>query len=274
MVNTLLGEPPVAPFSFSLAGKEPLFLTAQGVYAITAEDLTGEKYSQERSFYIKTALIEADAKEEACATTYQDFYVLAVGGSIYLLDLQQRSYERDSPYSSYQYEGYDWPEISARVLWVQDGALCFGTDDGRICQFYTDPEAPGSYSDDGRPINAYWETGDLDGKAFYKVKTFTSVSCRLASGIQTGVKIFAQKRGIWSQVFDAKSRARFLDFNYIDFSKFVFRTDPTPRTVVGKIKLKKVDKVRFRFQNQELNEPFGLYSAGVEWKEPGNNYKR
>lgn len=274
IVNTLLGEPPVAPFSFELSGKEPLFLTGQGVYAITAEDLTGEKYSQERSFYIKTALQAMEKPEQCCSTIYQDFYVLSTGKEFYLLDLEQRAYERDSPYSSYQYECYYWPEIAARTVWVQGGALCFGTEQGTICRFYTNTEEPVSYSDDGRAINAYWETGDLDGKLFFHVKTFTSVSCRLASGIQTGVKIFAQKRGIWSQVFDAKNRARFLSFNFINFAKFTFRTDPTPRTVAGKIKVKKVDKVRFRLQNEALNEPFGLYAFGVEWREPGNNYKR
>lgn len=50
VTNTLLGEAPVAPFSFAYIGKEPLFLTERGIYAITAEELTGEKYTQERSY--------------------------------------------------------------------------------------------------------------------------------------------------------------------------------------------------------------------------------
>ena len=133
---------------------------------------------------------------------------------------------------------------------------------------------PRSYSDDGKAIDAYWETSDFDGKGFFKTKTFTSVSCRLASAPLTGVKIFAQKRGLWSLVFDAKERARYFTWDYIDFSKFVFSSDRTPRTLCGKIKVKKVDKVRFRLQNAELNEPFGLYAFGLEWREPGNNYKR
>lgn len=49
VTNTLLGEAPAAPFSFAYIGKEPLFLTERGIYAITAEELTGEKYTQERS---------------------------------------------------------------------------------------------------------------------------------------------------------------------------------------------------------------------------------
>ena len=73
-------------------------------------------------------------------------------------------------------------------------------------------------------------------------------------------------------VFDAKERARYFDWSYIDFSKFVFSADRTPRTLCGKVKIKKVDKTRFRLQNREKNEPFGIYAFGVEWKEPGSGW--
>lgn len=272
--NTLLGENAVAPGSFALSGKEPLFLTEQGVYAITAEELTGEKYSQERSYYIGSVLREAAGKSAAVGIIYRDFYVLALNGTLYLLDLQQKTYEKNSPYSSFQYECYYWPGIPATVLWVDGDAMCFGTAAGKLCRFAVNVDAPESYNDDGAAIDAYWETSDFDGKAFFKTKTFTGIAVRLAAAVLTGVKIFAIKRGLWSQVFDAKERARYFDWSYIDFAKFVFSADQTPRTLYGKIKVKKVDKVRFRLQNKELNEPFGLYAFGLEWKEPGSNYKR
>ena len=274
ITNTLLGEAPVAPHSFAYLGKDPLFLTGRGVYAITAEELTGEKYSQERSYYISSALAEYKAGEEAFASVYRDFYVLSIGGDLYFLDGQQRSYEKDRPYSSYQYEAYYWPDIGARLTWTEDGALWFGTEDGKLKEFARNVDDPESYNDDGAAIDAYWETSDFDGKTFFKNKTFTAVSVRLAAAVLTGVKIYAQRRGIWKLVYDAKERARFFDWNYIDFSKFVFSSDRTPRTLSGKVKIKKVDKTRFRLQNSEKNEPFGIYAFGVEWKEPGSNYKR
>ena len=274
VTNTLLGEAPVAPRSFAYLGKEPLFLTERGVYAITAEELTGEKYTQERSYFISTALSAMAGKEEAAASVYRDFYVLAIGGTLYLLDGQQKTYEKNNPYSSYQYEAYHWPDIGARITWVEDGVLWFGTADGKLKAFSSNVDDPASYNDDGAAIDAYWETSDFDGEAFFKNKTFTSVSVRLAAAVLTGVKIYAQRRGIWGLVFDAKERARYFDWSYIDFAKFVFSTDRTPRTLSGKVKIKKVDKTRFRLQNSEKNEPFGLYAFGVEWKEPGSNYKR
>lgn len=91
------------------------------------------------------------------------------------------------------------------------------------------------------------------------MKTFTGVAVRLAAAINTGVAVYAQVRGVWKQVFSSGTKARYFDgsFRYIDFSKFTFSTDRTPRTLFGKIKIKKADKVRFRLQNNVLNEPFG-----------------
>ena len=274
IVNTLIGENAVAMDSFASSNKEPLFLTEKGVFAITAEELTGEKISQERSYYIASALMDAAGKEEAVSTIYREFYTMALNNTVYLLDLQQKNYERNSPYSSFQYECYYWPDIPVRILWTEGERLCFGTEDGRICKFAVNVDRADSYNDDGKAIDAYWETSDFDGDAFFKSKTFTGIAVRLASAVLTGVKVYAQKRGLWSQVFDAKDRARYFSWDYVDFAKFVFSSDQTPRTLYGKVKIKKVDKVRFRLQNNELNEPFGIYAFGLEWREPGANYKR
>ncbi len=265
----------VAPDTFCRTDKEPLFLTDRGVFAITAEELTGEKYSQERSYYIGSAIREAEDRSAASACIYGDFYAMALDGTVYLLDLQQKTYEKNSPYSSFQYECYYFPDIPARVMFTdKDGALCFGTADGKLCRFASDPDSPASYNDDGEAITAYWDTADFDGNLFFQTKSFTGVAARLAAAPVTGVKIYALVRGIWKQVYDAKSKARYLSFDYIDFAKFTFSGDQTPRTLYGKVKLKKVDKVRFRLRNDEVNEPFGLYAFGVQYKEPGTNYRR
>lgn len=132
---------------------------------------------------------------------------------------------------------------------------------------------PASYNDDGRAIEAYWETSDFDGRVMFKNKTITAIAVRLAAAVLTGVKVDALKKGMWSQVYESGEKARYFDWGYIEWAKFVFSTDRTPHTLVGKTKIKKVDKVRFRLKNSEKNEPFGIYSFGLEWKEPGSNYK-
>ena len=47
IVNILQGEGAIGPYSFGYLGTEPLFLTKLGVYAITAQDITGEKIQPE-----------------------------------------------------------------------------------------------------------------------------------------------------------------------------------------------------------------------------------
>ena len=53
------------------------------------------------------------------------------------------------------------------------------------------------------------------------------------------------------------------------FSKLSFSPDTTPKTIPTKIKVKKVDKARFRFENDVLNEPFGLFDLAWEYVENG-----
>ena len=99
-----LSYPGVRQILLASLNSEPLFLTARGVYALTPSDVTGERYAQERSWYIGAALTREQAMEKACATVWGRFYVLAVNGTLYLLDGAQKSYESKNPYSTYQYE--------------------------------------------------------------------------------------------------------------------------------------------------------------------------
>lgn len=272
IVGALQGAGALGKYTFAYLSSEPVFLTRLGVYAITPADITGERYAQNRSFYINKALQEEANPEEAYGFSYKDFYLLSLNGTVYLLDGLQKTYEKNQPYSVYQYECYYWTGINARILWEQDGALCFGTGDGKIMKFYTDPEAQESYNDNGQAIISHWDLPDIDGKYFYKNKTFRYIAVRLASAIATGVRIKVQKKGIWYDLWDSGGKARYFDFGYIDFGKLSFSSDRTPRTLGRKIKIKKVDKARFRLENNELNEPFGIYNIALEFVED-KNYK-
>lgn len=269
IVNTLQGEGAIAKYSFAYLQSEPLFLTRLGVYAITPQDITGEKYSQNRSFYINNALQEEPNLTDAYAFIYRDFYLLALNKKVYILDGLQRGYAKGEPYSTYQYECYYWLGIDARILYERGGALRFGTPGGDIMEFYTDPTAQESYNDCGKAIEAVWSLPDIDGKLFFRNKTFRRIYVRLASAIATGVKIWVQKRGLWYPLFDSKGKARYFTWSHITWSKFSWSTDKTPKTIGGKIKVKKVDKARFRLENKELNEPFGLYNVALEYTETG-----
>lgn len=269
IIGSLQGKGAIAKHSFAYLSTEPLFLTELGIMAITAADITGEKYSQNRSFYINKQLNSEATKKDAFGFTYRDFYLLAVDERVYILDGLQKTYERGAPYSTYQYECYYWENLGARIFWEKDGKLYFGSQYGELNCFYNDPENPLSYQDKGKAIEAYWDIPDIDGSHFFQNKTFRRISVRLASALATGVKIKAQKRGIWYEIADAQAKARYLDFSAVNFEKFAFSSDQTPKTINTKIRVKKVDKVRFRLENNQKNEPFGIYSVAFTFSEQG-----
>lgn len=271
VVATLQGAGAVAPWSFGYLATEPIFLTKRGVYAVTAQDITGEKYSQNRSYYIDGKLLEEPNLEKAYACIYNDFYILSLNGKFYILDgLQPIQTDKSMPYATRQYACFYRENVPATCVWVFNDVLHFGTADGRICTFYKDKNDLYSYNDDGEAIPCVWETPDLDGRYFFKNKTFRYIAIRLDSAIATSINIYTMKRGIWNHAKTDSTKGRYFTFPYLNFEKFSFSTDTTQKIVHTKLRLKKVDKARFRFTNTEINEPFGIYDVALEYIENGN----
>jgi len=271
LINTLQGHGVVAPYAFAYLSNEPIFLTKAGIYAITAQDITGEKYSQNRSFYLNGKLTKESNLEDAVATVFNDMYVLAVNNKLYILDgLQATRTDRSEPYSTRQYVGFHCTNVPAVCLWTDEDALWFGTNDGKVCDFHTDIEALESYNDDGKEIYCCWETPDLDGKLFYKNKTFRYFAIRMMKALKTSVQLWSQKLGAWSFIKEDTASGILFDFDNIDFDNFSFSTDASEKVVHTKVRVKKVDKARFRVENGKLNEPFGLFDLALEYIESGN----
>ena len=271
IVNTLQGPGAIAKDTFAYLATEPVFLTRLGVYAVTAQDITGEKYAQNRSFFLNGKLLNEENLEKAFAFVWQDMYWLCVNNVCYILDgLQPLMTDKSMPYATRQYAGFYCVNIPATTMWEQDGKLNFGTADGKLCQFYTNKDDNLSYNDDGKEIDCRWETPDIDGKLFYKNKTFRHMSVRLGAALATSLRISVQKRGVWSEIKYDDYSARYLSFANIIFSKFTFSSDDTPRVIPTKLRVKKVDKARFRLENNVLNEPFTLYNISLEYVENGN----
>lgn len=271
IVASLQGAGAVAPWSFAYLETEPIFLTKRGIYAVTAQDITGEKYSQNRSYFIDGKLLKEDRLKDAYACVFNDFYLLSINGKLYILDgLQPIRTDNSMPYSTRMYACFYRENVPATCIWTFNDRLYFGTEDGKLCTFYTDSKALESYNDDGEAIPCVWETPDLDGKYFFKNKTFKYFAVRLDSAIATSVNIFTMKRGIWNHAKTDSTKARYFYFPSLDFSKFTFGTDTTQKIIHTKIRVKKVDKARFRLTNTEVDEPFGIFDVALEYIENGN----
>ena len=136
--------------------------------------------------------------------------------------------------------------------------------------FYSNAESPDSYNDNGEAIECGWETPDIDGKLFYKNKTFRYLAVRLRRAFRTSVKVFNLKRGVWTLVKDEESTTQYFMFSRLKFSEVNFSSDDTEKIVSTKMRIKKVDKARFRFENNIVNESFGIFNIAMEFVENGN----
>ena len=271
ITNTIQGPGAIAKYSFAYCANEPVFLTNLGIYAITPSDIVGERFSQNRSYYMNGKLLDETNKADAYACVYKDMYWLCLNGVAYILDGQQNlGTNKNKPYSTRQYACFYETNIPARVMWVDGTNLFFGADNGKVYEFYTDPNEITSYNDDGAAISAEWETPDLAGALFYKNKSFRYLALQMAPSVVTSVAVYAMKRGIWSNIWNDNTHARFFSYHQLRYSRFTYSNDQTARTLHNKIRIKRVDKARFRFVNDTLNEPFGLMQIAVEFVENGN----
>ena len=268
VVKNLMGEGAIAPAGFVFMEKEQLFLTARGVYAITTEDVSGEKYTQNRSYFINKALCAEENLEKAFCTKWKQFYVIAINGKLYLLDSSRKSYERGEPLSASQYESYLWTGIDARVIWEEKGILFFGNEEGKVYRFTED-----GYSDDGKSIEAYWSIPDFCGENFWKNKTVKIVAAQLAPFEQNKVRIEYKTDGFWKVLKEWTGKISYFGWKKFSWADFCWSGNKNPRTVLVKTKIKKFDKAGFRIVCDGFEKAFGLYGFSLEYTENGR-YKK
>ena len=255
--------------------KEPIFLTAEGICAVTPYEYVSERYVQNRSAYLNMVLREERGLENAYSCVYDDFYMLAVNGKVYILDTLEVTHLKETG-SRYQYDAYLWDDIPARVMYSFDRKLYFGTDDGRIYQFFDDKDSITSYMDfseepySGVPVKARWDF-DFSGDDFYKNKRIRYIAVKLAAHVMTSVEVWARIKGEWRLLIgDSGGLARYFSYPHVCYSKFSYSGNINPRTIGKKVKIKKVDSVRFSIRNEQGLEPFGIFEIALEYTEAGN----
>ncbi len=271
LINTLQGAGAISKYAFSYLATEPVFLTRLGVYAVTAQDITGEKYAQDRSYYLEGKLLKEPGLENAFAYTWKDYYILGINDHLYVLDgLQPMHTDKSRPYATRQYAGFYFTNVPASCFFEINAELYFGSSNGCIYKWNTDEKLLASYSDDGEPITAIWETADISEKMFYKKKTYRYLAIRCMPEISSSIEVHAQKDGIWQLLKDDTITLKYFSYAYLNYSKLTYSTNKTQRVTAMKIRLKKLDHVRFRFENNKLNEPLGINDFAVEYTQGGN----
>lgn len=260
----------ISKYCFGSLGTEPVFLARQGVYALTTQYLTQERYAQVRSWYVNPKLVAEANLSEAVGKEYNNYFYLAVNGHVYVADGRQKVYEKNAPQNEYQYEWYYLTGIDARVFWEFDGRLYFGDNDGDVKVFKLTSEDTGAdpaYTDDGEPIHAIWFTPifTLDELSRYKnLKGFWLMPSPFRrSSINVYYKVNGEMKLVKHTTMDI------FDFNEVDFERFSFITDDSPIIIATNAKAKKFMLIQFAFENNVAGEGFGFYEAQATYTVAG-----
>ena len=254
----------VSMTAFSTLRDDPLFLSNEGVFAIASSSVNQERVLQDRSFYVNSKLTKEAGLDKAVSVVWNGYYILCVNGHCYVADSRQRT--GDSNTEQYSYEWYYWTNIPAIAFLEIDGALYFGTADGRVCKFNTDITGVSRFNDDGQPIVARWSTKYDTFGTFTRRKTLV----KKGSGVmikpysRSGVKIYVATDRAHERLIRSSNMDIF-DFSDIDFERFTFNTLDTPQVKPFNTKVKKFISLQLIFENDAVNEGFGVYGAEVQY---------
>ncbi len=265
LIDGMFASPtPVPNSQAQIFGNEPVYLTKEGVYAVSASGILDERCASLRSSRINVFLKN---EKNLHMLTWDDYLVISDSRDrLYLLDGKQFSARETEPYASKQYEGFVWTGINAKVLWTENEVLYF-SDGESVFAFdggYCDERETGVFY----PIDAYWETPYLYGTDISDYKFFDklSVLCDSENGADTNIKVFARfDNSPWRIIkkYDAKMRV----FNYADFDYALFTYSDYVYNYVVATRLlhKKGRGIKLRFQNDRLNEPFTMIRFTIDY---------
>lgn len=266
----IAGVGAVSQYAFATLGTEPFFLARQGIYAVTTQDFSLERYAQVRSYYINPRLTAEKALGDAVAIEYNNCYYLSIGGHVYMADGRQKEYEKNAPQSTFQYEWYYLTNIDARVWWEYDGRLYFGDTGGRIKAFAFDGEHTAqfdAYVDDGETIRCIWDTPFFTFEELSRYKTLKGFWLMLSPYRRSSVNIYYRIKGELRLI--KHSTVDIFDFEDIDFTRFSFNTDDSPMIIPTNSKAKKFMLIQFRIENASKGEGFGFYEMEAQYTVQG-----
>ena len=260
--QALSGVGAVAVGSFGNLLDDPLFLGRTGVFGVSISDMSGQRVSQNRSYFLNPRLRDEELSQGE-AVVWQNMYLLAFpNGHVYALDARQEKSYRSAALGDFVYEGYYWENIPA-VCWLCEGEeLYFGTADGKLCKLNSDDHTVNRYSDNGEAISAVWATKfDDDGTPGY-FKTMLKKGCCVTLKPFTrssGTVYFRTDRTEGGEKPIATDTMDTFSFDDIDFDRFTFVSDDGPKEIHFNHKEKNYKRLQIIVRNAVLNEGFGVY---------------
>lgn len=231
-----------------------VFLSKYGLEGITG-NIDEEQLLTHRSSLIDNKLINTNNYNNSQMIEWQGYLLVLCDGYIFLADSRQKFQN----ISSVEYEWYLWNIKNSKpnILKEYKGKLYIGSTDGCIYIF-------DGTNDDGEILNAYWTT-PMDGFGYSNLLKTTNKRGGIAKikTIPNGKIKIAERTNKKDEKYITSKSATGFDYENIDYNNFEYTTK-NESYIVFKIKEKKFLNISLRFYTDELDKPFGLFSAILE----------
>lgn len=233
-----------------------VFLSRNGLEGISSEDISSKQLLNHRSSLVDNKLINENNYNMSMMAEWEGYLLILVNHKIYLADMRQMF----TGNLGYEYEWYLWNLEKAKICYVKEykGKLYIGAEDGSIFIFE-------GTNDNGKAITSYWTT-PMDNFGYGNLNKTTNKRGGIAKikTIPNGiVKVSETTNKRQEEKYITKYSANGFDFTNIDFSNLTFVTNNNSY-IVYKIKEKKFTEISLKFYSDELDKPFGIYSAILE----------
>ena len=233
-----------------------VFLSRNGLEGISSEDINSKQLLNHRSSLVDNKLINESNYNLSMMAEWEGYLLLLVNYKIYLADMRQMF----TGNLGYEYEWYLWDLEKAKICYLKEykGKLYIGAEDGSIFVFK-------GTNDNGETIVSYWTT-PMDNFGYGNANKTTNKRGGIAKikMIPNGVIKVAEKTNKrQEEKYITKYSANGFDFTNVDFSNMSFITNNNSY-IVYKIKEKKIVELSLKFYSDELDKPFGIYSAILE----------
>lgn len=248
-----------------------VYLSKQGLESIysTSELL-------HKSSLVDTKLINEAGLENAKMAIWNNYLCILINGKIYLADSRQQT-------EAGEYEWYYWDSIgvtadetfySADFLVPYDTDLYFGTSSGHICKLagtHDDSLASGVVSP--VRIESCWTTPMDVFNTLTHLKTTNKrggvVQIKRIPNSVFKIAVSTDKEG-WDDILTSYTTG----FSFENLRLFLLDTTETVRISFGtgargflvfKVKKRKIKYFSIKFYSDEIDRPFGLYEATIEF---------
>lgn len=234
-----------------------VFMSRYGLEGITG-NISDKQLLGHRSSLVDNKLINSNNFENCSMQEWNGYLLCLVDGEIFLADSRQKY----QGINGFEYEWYYWNNIGtangkAIILKEYKGELYFGCEDGSIFLF-------DGTNDNGEILHSHWTT-PMDNFGYGNVLKTTNKRGGIAKikTIPNGQIKIAEKTNKRDERYITTKSSTGFDYSNIDYSNFAYTTT-NESYIVYKIKEKKFIELMLKFYSDELDKPFGIYSATIE----------